>query len=167
MAYDTFRFKRRRLTENVKLQEGIKYYEKPFHSNSLSKPYHSLHRNECFAMLFLRVDKDSESIDVHDSLKELWEMYCELKKGKVRDLPGQHVPTGGLSSLVGYGPNIFTTRGIRKRIPRDFIDRQFLSPSPGRPILEGSGIKYIDDTPENLGKTEDIVVQFTFLRTVQ
>jgi deferrochelatase/peroxidase EfeB len=143
------------------IQKGIKYYEKPFRTNdgTISKKENS-YRNECFAILFLRVNQGSNAIQVRESLSGLWKMYEELEKGKVSDLPNQPVPASGLSVLVGYGPNAFTIPGIGKKIPRDFRDRQFLKPSPRGPILDGSGIRYADDVYENLGTSEHIVVQF-------
>ena len=142
------------------LQKGIKYYEKPFHTNrmSMSQKWNS-YRNECFAILFIRVFKGSTASQVRESIIKLWKMYGELEKGNVSDLPNHPVPSGQLSVLLGYAPNSFTIPGVTKKIPRDFKDRQFLTPSPGGPILEGSGIKYADDIHENLGTSEHMIVQ--------
>jgi deferrochelatase/peroxidase EfeB len=144
---------------NSRLQEGIKYSEKPFHAPSGSLSSRGSFRNESFAILFLRIRKDSEVVQIIESLKRLWKMYSALRKGIVHDLPDHPVPTGELTILIGYGPNVFKVRGVTKKIPRDFMDRQFLSPRPGRPILDGSGLTYGDEPCENVGTTEDIAIQ--------
>jgi deferrochelatase/peroxidase EfeB len=144
----------------LNIQRGIKYYEKPFHTNNSLKSKTHLYRNECFAILFIRVFKGRNAAQVKEAINKLWKVYTDLEKGVVSDLPNQPVSTGNLSVLLGYGRNIFTIPGIAKKIPRDFRDRQFLTPRARKAILEGSGIKYANDFHENLGLSEHLVIQF-------
>lgn len=142
-----------------RIQRGIFYHRKPFDSKPNSLIDDSSSANDSFAILFLRVIQDSTADQVAESIHKLWKMYQFLQKGVVSDLP-DHVPSGDLSVLIGYGPNIFRLRGINRKIPRDFKDRQFLPSISGRPILEGSGIRYADDVHENVGQEEYIAIQF-------
>ena len=146
-----------------KLQKGIYYSEE----HLLVKPEvilqkQKLLRNDSFAILFLQVAEGFNASHVGQSLRKLWKMYESLEKGKIRDLPNHAVPTGKLSVLIGYGPNIFKLPDVRKKLPNDLEDSQFLPPSKagGGPILKGSGIKYANDVHENLGTGEHIVIQF-------
>ena len=76
-------------------------------------------------------------------------------------MPHQRVPHGSLSVTLGYGQNIFKLNDIKKSIPRDFNNSQFLSPKKhGGYILEGSHLSYSEDIHENVGLSEDIAVQF-------
>jgi deferrochelatase/peroxidase EfeB len=101
------------------------------------------------------------SIEIGKSLKNLWNMYKRLQKGKVAGLPNTLLPTGGLTVLVAYAPNIFKFPNIRKNLPNDLRGRQFLPPGDGgKPILNGAGLKYALDIHENVGISEHIVFQF-------
>ncbi|HKG90085.1 MAG TPA: hypothetical protein VKA95_17360, partial [Nitrososphaeraceae archaeon] len=146
-----------------KLQKGIYYIrEYPRVKSELLPQKQKPLRNDSFAILFLRVVEGFKASQVGQSLQKLWKMYEALEKGNMRDLPNYPVPTGELSVLIGYGPNIFKLSDVRKKLPNDLKDRQFLPPSKegGVPILKGSGIKYANDIHENLGTNEHIVVQF-------
>jgi deferrochelatase/peroxidase EfeB len=140
-----------------KLQNGI-YYRR-HQLNDLARG-NSSSRNDCFAIAFLRISDSLTSLETARYLRGLWKMYLNLKKGVVSDLPGHRVPSGGLSVLLGYGPNIFAIPGITKKIPRDLREKQFREPVSGEPILNGSGINYSFDVPRNLGITEHMTVQF-------
>jgi Dyp-type peroxidase family len=146
-----------------KLQKGIYYREEhPLLKPGVILQNQKLLRNDSFAILFLRVAEGSKANHVGQSLHKLWKMYESLQKGNMRDLPNHSVPTGKLSVLIGYGPNIFTLPDVRKKLPNDLKDSQFLPPGKvgGGPILNGSGIKYADDVHQNLGTSEHIAVQF-------
>lgn len=116
--------------------------------------------NDTFAIIFLRVKKNYTLPTVRTSLARLWSMYKSLEKGYIKDLPNQRFQNGGLSVLIGYGQSIFGVEGIRRRIPNDFVDAQFMQSRVGEPILEKSGLRYSDSIPENVGLTEDIAIQF-------
>ena len=95
------------------------------------------------------------------SIEKLWEMYKKLTVGVIKDLPGQKVPHGSLLVTIGYGQKIFKLNGVRKSIPRDFKNSQFLEPRKnGGPVIEGSLLSYSKDIHENVGLTEDIMIQF-------
>lgn len=132
-----------------KLQEGIYYAPK-------ARP------GKFFNILFLRAKQGFSTRQVGDSFLRLWKMYQELKRGNVNDLPGHTVPSGDLTVLVGYGPNIFKLADIRRPLPSDLgSQNQFRSPLPtgGGPLLRNSGLLYADDIRINLA-TEEIAVQF-------
>ena len=81
-------------------------------------------------------------------------------KGKPTDLGDTIVPNGQLSVLIGYGPGIFKIRGVKKRVPKDFEDSQFMPAKSKKPILDGSGIRYVNGICLNLGTSEHIAIQF-------
>ena len=144
------------------LQEGIYYRDKRQNLTAKSiDEYSSSLPNKTFAILFLRVTEGRTGPEIGDSLKKLWNMYKYLQKGKVTGLPNILLPTGRLTVLVGYGPNIFKIPNVRKGLPDDLRGRQFLPPGEGEyPILNGSGLKYARDIHENVGLSEHIVFQF-------
>lgn len=139
-----------------RFQKGIFYQKKPFHL----APGNRLSHNDSFAVIFLRISESAEADQVFKELTDLWKIYSELQRGRMRSLPGQTIPSGGLSVLIGFGPNIFSINGVKKKIPRDFRNRQFLTSIPGGSILQGSGINYTLTSPQNLGVSEHIVFQF-------
>jgi len=139
----------------VKLQNGI-YYHRDQSNDSAAN---SNPKNDCFAIAFLRFAESLTSSETAECLRGLWELFRNLKKGLLNDLPGQSVPSGDLSVLLGYGPRFFGLPGITKKIPRDLNGKQFHEPISGEPILDGSGIRY-SDSPRNLGISDHIVVQF-------
>src|SRR5918993_845508 len=89
------------------LQEGI-YYSKD------STP------GKFFCLLFLRTDPSLNADIIGEYFSRLWDMYLDLKKGIVRDLPGHKMPDGNLTVLVGYGQNLFKKiNGIKMKVPFD------------------------------------------------
>jgi deferrochelatase/peroxidase EfeB len=143
-----------------KLQNGIFYNNNIFHLKKSIRNYNDTYNNT-FAILFLKIRKNSTIDHVVESLEKLWIMYQNLTKGIIKDLPHQRVPHGSLSVTLGYGQNIFKLNDIKKSIPRDFDNSQFCSPKKhGGYILEGSHLAYSKDIHENVGLNEDIVIQF-------
>lgn len=141
---------------NKRFQRGIYFQNKPFHS--LTDKDQS--PNDCFAILFLRISNTAPANRIREELSSLWNLYKDLEEGKVNHLPGCTVPSGELSVLIAFGSALFNIEGIKRKIPRDFKDKQFLPPIAGAPILEGSGIKYAHFQHQNLGTTEHIAIQF-------
>ncbi len=135
----------------TKLQEGI-YYDKGI------KPGNHL----CMTFLSVRDQIDAPILGKY--LSELWTMYDELKKGKIRDLPNHIVPSNHLTILIGFGINLFKKK-LRnaKRSAPDQLEKYstFKKPLPtgGGPILQGAGLMYDDDIKTNPA-TEDILIQF-------
>jgi len=136
-----------------RIQSGVYYRNDYFNTSPKS-------RNHCFAMIFLRIANNVTSSQFAEYFKGLWKMYLNLKKGIICDLPGEKVPSGDLSVLVGYGPNIFMIPGVTRKIPRDFRERQFREAVSGKPILPGAGICYSCDSPSNVGISNHIAIQF-------
>lgn len=130
------------------LQEGIYYAP-------------GMRPDKFFGLLFLRVTPGATASQVGASFQRLWQVYQGLKAGTVRDLPGQMVPSGNLTVLVGYGQNVFALPAIRQGLPVDLKSGVFRSPLPtgGGPLVIGSGLRYDDDVHMNVA-TEDICVQF-------
>lgn len=131
------------------LQEGI------FHTKGdRPKPF--------FGMLFLRAGAGFGATEVGNALVTLWEVWRDLKRGTVRDLPGHQVPDGGLTVLLGYGPQTFRLEGVRRALPGHFNTfRSFARPSAtgGGTLLQGGGINYADDIKENPAAAH-VAVQF-------
>lgn len=132
-----------------KLQEGI------YHVPGL-KP------GKFFNILFLRALPGLSARQMGEAFGKLWQMYQELKNGKLKDLPGHPLPAGDLTVLVGYGANVFKLPEIQRQLPSHIKDfGAFRSPLPtgGGPLLIGSGLRYADDVKTNPA-TEEIAVQF-------
>lgn len=132
-----------------KLQEGIYYAP-------------GVRPGKFFNILFLRAAPGFNARQVGEAFGKLWQIYQDLKKGKLTDLPGQIVPAGDLTVLVGYGLNLFKLPEIRRQLPRGLEDfGAFRSPLPtgGGSLLTGSGLGYGDDVKINPA-TEEIAVQF-------
>jgi len=132
-----------------KLQEGI------YHAPG-ARP------GKFFNILFLRASPGLNARQVGEAFGKLWQMYQDLKNGKLRDLPGQSLPAGDLTVLVGYGANVFKLPDIQRQLPNHIKDfGAFRSPLPtgGGPLLIGSGLRYADDVKTNPA-TEEIAVQF-------
>ena len=70
--------------------------------------------NHSYAILFLKVLKDQDAQHVASDLKNIWHQYEMLKKGVLVDIPDSRVPTGRLSVLIGFGPEIFKTPKVKK-----------------------------------------------------
>lgn len=132
-----------------KLQEGI------YHAPGV-KP------GKFFNILFLRALPGLNAREVGEAFGKLWQMYQNLKNGKLTDLPGQTLPAGDLTVLVGYGRNAFKLPDIQQQLPEALSSfGAFRSPSPtgGGPLLINSGLRYADDVKTNPA-TEEIAVQF-------
>jgi|SRR5215203_2274086 len=143
--------------DRSKLQHGIFYNRKPFKSRHTPS---RIKFNDSFALIFLKITKRDSLDRVEQTLIRLWEMYKNLKTGCLDSLPNYPFPSGDLSILISFGPNIFNIENIKKKIPRDFKDRQFLPFRKGAPIAHDSGIPYSYDLGENVGLSEDIAIQF-------
>lgn len=143
-----------------RIQNGIFYNSNIFNYKNSVNNYKSRY-NQSFAILFLKCKKESKTSSLFKSLENLWNMYENLKKGIVKDLSHHKVPHGSLAIILGYGQNIFQSYDVVKEIPRDFKNSQFLPPKKeGGHILEKSQLTYSKDIHENVGLTEDIIVQF-------
>ena len=132
-----------------KLQEGI------YHSPGV-KP------GKFFNILFLSTLPGLNAREVGEAFGKLWQMYQDLKNGNLADLPGQILPSGDLTVLVGYGANVFQLPDIQRQLPTQLEDfGAFRSPLPtgGGPLLIGSGLRYGDDVKTNPANGE-IAVQF-------
>ena len=132
-----------------KLQEGI--YHTP-----------GIRPGKFFGLLFLRAARGLEAPPVGETLRLLWGVYEDLKRGKVGDLPGHTVPHGDLTVLVGYGVNAFRIAGASRAVPPELENYGlFRSPLPtgGGPLLRGAGLPYADGVSVNPA-TEDVAVQF-------
>ena len=115
-----------------------------------------------FTVVFLRAARDVPVAQVGEALGRLWAVYNGLRAGDVRDLPGHPVPSGRLTVLLGYGPNVFSLPGVKRPLPAALGPAgRFRSPLPtgGGPLLVGSGLRYAPDVTVNLA-TEEFVVQF-------
>jgi Dyp-type peroxidase family len=122
-----------------------------------------------FSIMFLRASADATAQQVGQLLLDLWRMYSELKKGRIRDLPGvdlgvanaQEPSVGSLSVLIGYGVKAFRLPGARRPTPEDLRIAQFRSPTAtGGPILPGIVLSYMPGLARNAA-TEEIVIQAT------
>lgn len=134
------------------IPDGI-YYDKPL-GNS-------------FCLIFLKISRPISSSDLAKELSELWKLYNELKRGKIKDpaTNSKHTHTGNLSVLLGYGPKIFDgiVLGLKKDKPKDLrSERGFKGPNilPGDPIVDGSSIKFSTDIVKNHAVQEHIIIQF-------
>jgi deferrochelatase/peroxidase EfeB len=138
-------------------QRGIFYRRKTVSPSIYSNTNRHGSPNSTFAIIMLRINPRSIPGDITFSLKELWEMYEMLRKGKM-SFSTFPVPHGKLSVLFSYSPNVFSLKGISKAIPYSL--KQFLPPSKGGgDILKGSEIKYSNLNPVNLALTDDIAIQ--------
>ena len=138
-------------TFNGVLQEGI-YYEEH------NQPKASL------GVVFLRVS-NSDSHQVGRILANLWKVYANLKKGIVKEAPAQskNLHSGNLTILIGFGPRIFSIKGIKRQIPIALSAKwTFLDPMPngGGSIFSGSSLHYAEDVFANHVPSEDIIIQF-------
>lgn len=131
------------------LQEGI------FYRKGTRPPRH-------FGVMFLRVTGGADAGQVGSMLARLWELYKELKKGMVRDLPGVDLRPGALKVLLGFGQNTFRLAGARKTLPQALGPRNsFLAATPGggNRLLRGGGLLYEQGLVRNPA-TEEVMVQF-------
>jgi len=137
----------------TKLQNGIFYL-------GTSKIGNSCH------VVFVRAGVGTIASEVGEVLVKLWTMLNNLEKGEVNDLIGvhaRHLHPGNLNTLVGYGPDLFSIKGIKKQKPLTLSeDITFKQPclSGGGPIIENSGIRYSKDIVKNDAQSDHIILQF-------
>jgi deferrochelatase/peroxidase EfeB len=138
------------------LQEGI-YFD------------HGQRPPPCFSVMFLRASADANAARVARVLRDLWQMYADLKQGRIRDLPGTTVgepgsaggSVGNLAVLIGYGIKAFKVPDVSRSVPEDLRVAQFRSPTTaGGPLLLGAGLRYLPGLARN-SATEEIVIQAT------
>jgi deferrochelatase/peroxidase EfeB len=118
------------------------------------------HGNYSYAIVFFKILDGSKPEQIVIELDNLWQMFKQLKKGRVANLGQCTVPNRGLSILICYGSEVFKIPGLTKAIPKDFAGTQFLPPIKGKPILDGCGINYSEQSCQNVGVSEHIAVQF-------
>jgi Dyp-type peroxidase family len=135
------------------LQNGIFYLSEPKIGES------------CY-IVFLRRQSDCTASEIGNVLLPLWGMLKALEKGIVKDLEGvndRHLYSGNLSILIGYGPEIFAVKQLRRKKPIALSDQvSFKDPNleGGGPILNGSNISYSKDITINHAASDSIVLQF-------
>jgi Dyp-type peroxidase family len=135
-----------------KLQNGIFYLETPKLGNSCH-------------IAFIRAGVGSTGSEIGEVLVKLWSMFKNLEKGMVEDLRGinqRHLHPGNLTTLIGYGPEIFSIKDTKKQKPLDLKNDIFRSPSlnGGGPIIQDSDIGYAKDIVKNEAASEHIILQF-------
>jgi deferrochelatase/peroxidase EfeB len=114
-----------------------------------------------FTIAFLGLVDGATAQQVRDELQKLWTLYQGLKHGSSPDCPDNPVPSGNLTTMVAYGPNLFEVKGTAT-IPDELGPKsRFLSPQSigGGPLLTGSGLAYSPDVSRNTA-TEAVAVQF-------
>jgi len=137
----------------AKIQNGIFYLETPQIGNS------------CHIVL-IRAGDGSHAPEIGDVLVKLWSMLNNLEKGEVEDLKGvnrRHLYPGNLYVLIGYGPEVFSIKDVKKQKPQDLGDAYtFAAPSikGGGYIIQDSDIKYAKDIVKNDAASEHIIMQF-------
>lgn len=117
------------------------------------------HGNYSYAIVFFKILDGSKAEKIVIELDNLWQMYNQLKKGRVANLGKSTVPNRGLSVLICYGSEVFKIPGITKAIPKDFAGTQFLPPIKGKPILHRCGVNYSEQSCQNVGVSEHIAIQ--------
>lgn len=116
---------------------------------------------ESFAILFLNATRDAPPDQVAGALDQLWRMYDDLKRGRVRSLPASTVPDGRLQVLVGYGHRLLERSPVRDALPSRLRDGRFLNPDEeAGAVSPGAGLCYAGDVNRNPADA-DIVVQLT------
>jgi len=130
------------------LQDGI-FYERGERPGS------------AFGILFLRAGAEATAGAVGAVLADLWALWAGLAEGQVPGLDDLAVPTGNLTTLVGYGVKLFELPGAHRPFPQGLGDPfRFRSPLPrgGGPLLRGSGLRYGPGVSTNPA-TEEVAVQ--------
>jgi deferrochelatase/peroxidase EfeB len=116
-----------------------------------------------FAIAFLRASAGETAASCAGCLERLWAMWQDLKAGRLQDLPGQTVPHGDLTVLLGMGPKAFRFADVARPLPEG-LEPGFLfrspRPSGGGPLLKAEHqLNYADDVRTNLA-AEEFAVQF-------
>lgn len=131
------------------LQDGI-YYKKG------SRPGESL------GIIFLRANETSNTLEIGEIIKRIWETCINLKKGTVRDLEVNYPDSyADLTVLIGYGPGIFNLKGGFRKKPNALNQRSSFSEprKRGISIFPGSSLFYDRDIIENHAASDHIVIQ--------
>ena len=137
----------------TKLQNGIFYLDTPTIGNSCS-------------FVFIRAGFGSNASEIGEGLVKLWTMLKNLERGIVNDLKGvnkRHLHPGNLTTLIGYGPEIFSINDVKKQKPLNLTEEAVFklpSLSGGGPIIQDSDILYSKDIFKNDGQFEHIILQF-------
>ncbi len=118
-----------------------------------------------FALMLLRATEQRDARRVGERLRDLWQLYADLKQGRVPDLEPVTVPVedDNLQVLLGLGPKTFELAGAaRHKLDGLSGGRQFASAREGGedPVLAGSGLKYATDAHADAAGAE-ICVQVT------
>jgi Dyp-type peroxidase family len=137
----------------TKLQNGIFYLDTPTIGNSCH-------------IVFIRAGVGSNASEIGEALVKVWTMLKNLEKGIVNDLKGvnkRHLHPGNLTTLIGYGPEIFLIKEAKKQKPLDLNDEvvfKFPNLNGGGPIIQDSDILYSKDIVKNDAQSEHIILQF-------
>jgi deferrochelatase/peroxidase EfeB len=121
--------------------------------------------NSCHIAL-IRAGVGSNVSEIGEVLIKLWMMFKNLEKGIVENLIGvnqRHLHPGNLTILIGYGPEIFLIKGVRKQKPLELAGEVFFkipSPRGGGPIIQDSDIMYSRDIVKNDAESDQILLQF-------
>ncbi len=134
-----------------RLQQGIYYSEGNEPGNS-------------FAVVFLRSTDQHHPAKIRNTLSALWNTYLKLQEGIIDGLnfDGNHLYSGNLSVLIGFGPKTFEIDGIKRTKP-SYLAGQWLFREPtvgGGPILGDTGLKYADDVARNEIANDHFIIQF-------
>lgn len=118
-----------------------------------------------FSLILLNATANATAVDVGKLLGSLWELYDNLKKGRVGDLKGaQGLHSGDLKVLLGFGSRAFGLAGRpadAAALPNAMV-HGFDAPlqDGGGPVTEGAGINYEPDVKANAADAA-FVLQFT------
>lgn len=115
-----------------------------------------------FGIMFLRVSEGVNAETVGNFLNQLWQIYQDLKQGKVQDLPDITIPPGNLNVSIGYGPKVFDLLDVKKVEPVGLAPRnrfRSIAPNGGNKLLRGGGLSYESGLNKNPA-SEEIMVQF-------
>lgn len=118
--------------------------------------YHApgIHPAPNFCLACVQPEPGTKAKELHHALSTLWSVYRSLKRGRVADLPGHPVPTGELTTLIGYSTALFETPGLKREIPEDLEEwGHFSGPDEHDHITFNSGIPWAAGLTENLGDT--------------
>ena len=117
---------------------------------------------EAFSIIFLKCTNSTTPSEVGESIKALFDLYENLRKGLINDLADWNdLQSNTLSFIIGYGKKIFELPGLKFGYPQEFnLLPDFNKPRAKRrtAIWDGSGINY-SNVKENRADS-DIVFRF-------
>jgi hypothetical protein len=121
-----------------------------------------------FAILFMRAAPGADAAVAGRALGRLWEMYQDLKQGRLRDLEGVQLPSDEdrMTVLLGIGRKAFELPGVVLPQPEGVGDEYLFrsaDPGGGGPLLLGSGLAYAPETRANLATDRAIVETWKLL----